>query len=315
MSRIKPTLRQLQVFESVADELSFTRASEKLHLSQPAVSIQVKHLEESVGLPLFEHAGKKISLTEAGWILYRCSQTIRGVLEDAGEQIDELMGIQRGKLDITVATTASYFASRILAGFARRFPQIAISLDVTNREALLRQLELNQCDLVIMGEPPRGKRLKSMPIMENPLVIIASPDHPFASRKKIPVKDLGEQTFVFRESGSGTRAAIMRFFDKKGIPIQITMEMTSNEAIKQTVQAGLGLGIVSLHTVELELETGSLVELDVAHFPLKRFWYLVRRADKQMSPVAQRFASYVLDPDNHRSSPDRQKPGARAGRK
>jgi DNA-binding transcriptional LysR family regulator len=299
MPTLKPTLRQLQVFESVADEMSFTRASEKLHLSQPAVSIQVKQLEEGVGLPLFEHVGKRISLTEAGWILYRCSQTIRSVLEDAGEQIDELVGIQRGKLEITVATTASYFASRILAGFAHRFPQIAISLDVTNREGLLQQLELNQCDLVIMGEPPKGKRLNSMPIMENPLVIIAAPTHPLAGRQGIPVKELGKQAFVFREPGSGTRAAITRFFEEKGVPIQITMEMTSNEAIKQTVQAGLGLGIVSRHTVELELETGSLVELDVRHFPLKRYWYLVRRSDKQLSPVAQRFASYVLDPANH----------------
>jgi DNA-binding transcriptional LysR family regulator len=294
MSKFKPTLRQLQVFKCVADELSFTRASEKLHLSQPAVSIQVKQLEESVGLPLFDHVARKISLTEAGSILYRCSQTVRGVLEDAAEQIDELRGIQRGKLEITVATTASYFASRILAGFARRFPQIAISLDVTNREGLLHQLETNQCDLVIMGEPPKGKRLKSMPIMQNPLVIVASPGHPLADRKRVPVKELGEQAFVFREPGSGTRAAIM-----KGVPIQISMEMTSNEAIKQTVQAGLGLGIVSRHTVELELATGSLVELDVAHFPLKRYWYLVRRSDKQMAPVAQRFASYVLDPENH----------------
>jgi DNA-binding transcriptional LysR family regulator len=279
MPTLKPTLRQLQVFESVADELSFTRASEKLHLSQPAVSIQVKQLE--------------------GWILYRCSQTIRGVLEDAGEQVDELMGIQRGRLKVTVATTASYFASRILAGFAHNFPQIAISLDVTNREGLLQQLELNQCDLVIMGEPPKGKRLNSMPIMENPLVIIASPDHPLAGRRDIPVQELGEQAFVFREAGSGTRAAIMRFLEEKGVSIQITMEMTSNEAIKQTVQAGMGLGIVSRHTVELELETGSLVELDAEHFPLKRFWYLVRRSDKQLSPVAQRFESYVLDPANH----------------
>jgi DNA-binding transcriptional LysR family regulator len=295
MPNLKPTLRQLRVFETVADELSFTRASERLHLSQPAVSIQVKQLEEGVGLPLFEHTGKRISLTEAGGIIYRCSQTIRSVLEDAGEQIDELMGIQRGKLEITVATTASYFASRILAGFARSFPKIAISLDVTNREGLLHQLESNQCDLVIMGEPPKGRRLESTPIMENPLVIIASPGHPLAGRRRVPVREIGQQTFVFREPGSGTRAAIMRFFEKKGVPIQITMEMTSNEAIKQTVQAGLGLGIVSRHTVELELETGSLVELDVAHFPLRRSWYLVRRSDKPMSPVAQRFASFVLD--------------------
>jgi DNA-binding transcriptional LysR family regulator len=299
MPKLKPTLRQLRVFESVADELSFTRASEKLHLSQPAVSIQVKHLEEGVGLPLFEHTGKRISLTEAGQILYRCSQTISGVLQDTGEQIDELMGFQRGKLKVTVATTASYFASRILAGFARQFPQIAISLDVTNREGLLEQLESNRCDLVIMGEPPKGKRLKSMPIMENPLVIIASPEHPLAARRNIPVKTLAAQGFVFRESGSGTRAAIMRFFEDKDVPIQISMEMTSNEAIKQTVQAGLGLGIVSRHTVELELETGSLVELDVRHFPLMRKWYLVRREDKQMSPVAQHFASYVLDEEHH----------------
>jgi DNA-binding transcriptional LysR family regulator len=299
MPTLKPTLRQLHVFESVADELSFTRASEKLHLSQPAVSIQVKQLEEGVGLPLFEHVGKRISLTEAGWIVYRCSQTIRSVLEDAGEQLDELMGIQRGRLEVTVATTASYFASRILAGFAGRFPQIAISLDVTNREGLLQQLELNQCDLVIMGEPPKGKRLTSTPIMENPLVIIASPGHPLAGKKGIPVKELGKQEFVFREPGSGTRAAILRFLDEKGVSIRINMEMTSNEAIKQTVQAGLGLGIVSRHTVELELETGSLVELDVRHFPLKRYWYLVRRSDKQLSPVALRFESYVLDPQNH----------------
>ena len=299
MPKLKPTLRQLRVFESVADELSFTRASEKLHLSQPAVSIQVKQLEEGVGLPLFDHTRKQISLTDAGWIIYRCSQTIRSVLEDAGEQVDELMGIQRGRLDVTVATTASYFASRMLAGFARDYPRIEISLDVTNREGLLQQLETNQCDLVIMGEPPKGMNLESTPIMENPLVIIASPDHPLAGSSNIAAESLRDQEFVFRESGSGTRAAIMRFLESKGVSIRITMEMTSNEAIKQTVQAGLGLGIVSRHTVELELETGRLVELDVEHFPLRRYWYLVRRQQKQLSPVAQHFEDYVLDTQNH----------------
>lgn len=295
MRKLRPTLRQLQVFESVADELSFTRASEKLHLSQPAVSIQVKQLEEGVGLPLFEHAGKKISLTEAGSIVYRLSKTIRNELEDAAEQIDEMMGIQRGRLDVTVTTTASYFTSRILADFARKYPNIAISLDVTNRENLLKQLDSNQCDLAIMGEPPEGLDLESTAIMENPLVLIASPDHPLANRRRIPVEALGDQGFVFREPGSGTRAAILRVLEEKGMSIPITMEMTSNEAIKQTVQAGLGLGIVSRYTVELELETGRLVELDVRHFPLRRYWYLVRRRDKQLSPVAQRFESRVLD--------------------
>lgn len=295
MRKLRPTLRQLQVFESVADELSFTRASEKLHLSQPAVSIQVKQLEEGVGLPLFEHTRKKISLTEAGSIIHRLSKTIRNELEDAAEQIDELMGLQRGRLDVTVTTTASYFTSRILADFARTYPDIAISLDVTNRENLLKQLDSNQCDLAIMGEPPEGLDLESTAIMENPLVLIASPDHPLANRRRIPVEALGDQGFVFREPGSGTRAAILRVLEEKGMSIPITMEMTSNEAIKQTVQAGLGLGIVSRYTVELELETGRLVELDVRHFPLRRYWYLVRRRDKQLSPVAQRFESRVLD--------------------
>jgi DNA-binding transcriptional LysR family regulator len=298
MRKIRPTLRQLQVFESVADELSFTRASEKLHLSQPAVSIQVKQLEEGIGLPLFEHTRKKISLTEAGAIVYRLSKTIRNELEDAGEQIDELMGIQRGRIDVTVTTTASYFASRILADFARKYPNIAISLDVTNREGLLKQLDSNQCDLAIMGEPPQGLDLESTAIMENPLVLIASPDHPLAKRRRIPVEALGDQGFVFREPGSGTRAAILRVLEEKGMSIPITMEMTSNEAIKQTVQAGLGLGIVSRYTVELELETGRLVELDVRHFPLRRYWYLVRRRDKQLSPVAQRFETCILDHGN-----------------
>lgn len=299
MRKLRPTLRQLQVFESVADELSFTRASEKLHLSQPAVSIQVKQLEEGVGLPLFEHTRKQISLTEAGSIVYRLSKNIRNELEDAGEQIDELMGIQRGRLDVTVTTTASYFASRILADFARTYPDIAISLDVTNRENLLKQLDSNHCDLAIMGEPPEGLDLESTAIMENPLVLIAAPDHPLANRRRIPVEALGDQGFVFRERGSGTRAAILRVLEEKGMSIPITMEMTSNEAIKQTVQAGLGLGIVSRYTVELELETGRLVELDVRHFPLRRYWYLVRRRDKQLSPVAQRFESRVLDRGDH----------------
>jgi DNA-binding transcriptional LysR family regulator len=302
MPKLKPTLRQLRVFESVADELSFTRASEKLHLSQPAVSIQVKQLEEGVGLPLFEHTRKRISLTEAGRIVYRCSKTIRNVLEDAGEQIDELMGIQRGRLDVTVTTTASYFASRILADFARTYQKIAISLDVTNRAGLLRQLDSNECDLAIMGEPPEGLDLESTAIMENPLVIIAAPDHPLAGRRRIPVEALGDQGFVFREPGSGTRAAILRVLEEKGVSIRITMEMTSNEAIKQTVQAGLGLGIVSRYTVELELETGRLVELDVRHFPLRRHWYLVRRRDKQLSPVARRFESRVLDLKDERTT-------------
>jgi len=295
MQRINATLRQLDVFRAVAQNLSFTRAAEQLHLSQPAVSIQVKQLENAIGLPLFEQLGKTLHLTKAGREMLGYASAVIELLEDASVAMDDLKGIQRGQLDISVATTAGYFATRLLAAFSKRYPGITISLDVTNRKTLLRQLDHNERDIVIMGEPPNDKALQSEPFMDNPLVMIAPPDHPLADRKRIPITHFANEQFVVREQGSGTRAAIVRFFTGYGVPFQTGMEMSSNEAIKQAVQAGLGLGIVSQHTIELELESGSLVTLDVEHFPIRRHWYLVHRDNKRLSPVAQRFREFVLE--------------------
>lgn len=289
------TFRQLKVFESAARHLSYTRAAEELHLSQPAVSMQIKQLEEAVGLPLFEQIGKKMYLTAAGRETYSYSQNIGQLLDEAEVVLGELKGLSRGKLAISVATTASHFATRLLAAFSRRYEEVTISLDITNRQSLQRQLSNNEPDLVIMGQPPEGVDVVSETFMENPLVMIAPAGHTLASEANIKLKHFEEQHFVVRESGSGTRGAIQRFFDEYNVSFHTGIEMSSNEAIKQAVEAGLGLGIVSIHTLELELETQRLVILDVQDFPIKRHWHIVQRSGKRLSPVAQTFKQFVLD--------------------
>ncbi len=288
------TLRQLKVFESVVRHLSFTRAAEELFLTQPAVSMQIKQLEGHVGLPLFEQLGKKIFLTEAGEEFHRYSRSITQLLREAEEVLAELKGVRRGRLDISVATTANYFATRLLAAFSKKFEHLNYRLDVTNRETLLQQLDANEKDLVIMGKPPEGLDLVAEAFMDNPLVVIAHPGHALAAARQIPLERLQKETFVVREHGSGTRIAMERFFTQRAMQLTTSMEMTSNEAIKQAVQAGLGLGIVSVHTVPLELEMRRLVVLDVAHFPILRHWYVVHRRGKRLTTVAQAFKEYVF---------------------
>ncbi len=293
------TLRQLEVFAAVARLESYTRAAEFLHLSQPAVSMQIKQLEESIGLPLFEQIGKKIHLTHAGHEFYGYSQGISNLLDEAENVIEELKGVQSGRLAISVATTASHFTTRLLADFAQRYDGVTISLDITNRESLRRQLEHNEPDLVIMGQPPEGVDVESEIFMENPLVMIAPANHPLISKKNIPLKRFADEHFVVRETGSGTRSAIQRFFEAHGVIFHTGIEMSSNEAIKQAVEAGLGLGIVSIHTLELELETKRLVVLDVEDFPIMRHWHIVQRSGKRLSPVAQAFKQFVLAEAEH----------------
>jgi len=291
------TLRQLEVFAAVARHGSYTRAAEELHLSQPAVSMQIRQLEDTAGLPLFEKLGKKIHLTQAGREFFHYSQAIGRQLQELDEVIESLKGVHTGHLRLSVATTANYFATRLLAAFSRRYPGTTFSLDVTNRKTLLDQLASNETDLVIMGKPPEELELDATPFMENPLVIIAPPDHPLAGQKAIPLDRLRGEVFVAREQQSGTRIAMERFFQERGIQLKTGMEMTSNSAIKHAVEAGLGLGIVSIHTLELELEAGRLVILDAEGFPIQRHWYLVTGRGKRLSPVAQAFFDFLMGED------------------
>ena len=288
------TFRQLEVFEVVARLLSYTKASKELHLSQPAVSMQIKQLEENVGIPLLEQVGRKTYLTEAGREMYHYSRSIARQVDEAAEVFEQLKGLKSGRLEVTVATTANAFATRMLSRFNKEHEGSTVSLDVTNRESLLQQLADNEKDIAIMGRPPEDADLVTEPFADNPLVVVASPDHPLVGAQPIPLYMLQDQTFVVREKGSGTRTAMQRFFEEHNLSITSSMEMNENEAIKQAVQAGMGLGVVSVHTLELELETNRLVILDVEDFPIMRHWYLVHRKEKRLSPITQAFKDYVL---------------------
>lgn len=288
------TLRQLQVFESVARHLSYSRAAAELYLTQPAVSMQIKQLEGNIGLPLFEQVGKRIYLTEAGNELYQYSRAISQQLADLEVAMDELKGLERGKLNVSVVSTANYFAPHLLAKFCQRYSGVTVSLNVSNRETVLKQLADNVTDLAIIGQPPKEMDIVSESFMENPLVVIAPPNHPLCKVSKIPVNRLAQEIFLVREPGSGTRKAMERFFAKHKITINRGMETDTTEAIKQAVQAGMGLGIMSLHTAELELATDRLKVLDVQGFPIMRYWYIVNRKNKRLSGVAQEFKEFLL---------------------
>ena len=288
------TLRQLKVFEAVARHLNYTRAAEELHLTQPAVSMQVKQLEESLGVALFEQLGKRVHLTEAGTEVLGYARSVTQQLDELEGVLHRMKGLGGGRLRISVATTANYFIPTLLGSFSRRYPDVTVSLDVTNRETLLRQLAENTVDLVVMGQPPVEADVEAEAFMDNPLVVVAPTDHPLAKKKKIPLARLQEETFLVRESGSGTRIAMERFFNERGMKLKTGMEVGSNEAIKQSVQAGLGLGLLSRATIEQELALKRLVVLNVADFPIMRHWYVVHRQGKRLSPVAQAFRDFVL---------------------
>ena len=288
------TFRQLALFESVARNLSFTRAAEELHLSQPAVSMQIRQLEETVNSEWFEKSGKQISLTEAGREVFHYSQSINRQLAEMREVLESLKGLSMGRLHIAVASTVNYFAPRLMATFHKRYPGIHLELDVTNRERLIQMLIANSVDMVLMGQPPENVEVKSEAFMDNPLVVVSSPEHPLCGEKSIPVARLAQEVFLMREPGSGTRQAMERFFAEHGMEIRQGMQMTRNEAIKQGVRAGMGLGVVSAHTVELELETRRLVQLDVQEFPIRCQWYMVYRQSKRLSPAALAFHDFVL---------------------
>lgn len=289
------TIRQIEVFNAVAKRSNYTRAAEELHMSQPAVSMQIKQLEQNVGLPLFEQVGKTIHLTDAGKYMYDYGRNITDLLDEADAVFEAIKGVESGSLSISVATTASHFATRLLAEFTKRHAGITISLDITNRESLQKQLENNEPDLVVMGQPPDGVEVEAEVFMDNPLVMIAPAGHALIGQQNISLTEIENEKFVVREPGSGTRGAIERFFAKYNVQFLTGIEMTSNEAIKQAVEAGLGLGIVSIHTLELELETKRLHVLDVVDFPIQRHWYIIQRKGKRLSPAANAFKSFVLE--------------------
>ena len=288
------SIRQLRVFSTVARHLSFARAAEELHLTPPAVSMQVRDLEEAVGLPLFDRRGKRIALTTGGEYFLLHARRVLGSLKDAEDTIARLKGVRAGRVTIGMVGTAKYFVPRILGGFLRDHPGVEVALAETNREGLIDLLRRNEVDFAVMGTPPRELETRSEPFAAHPLGIIAAPDHPYAALAEVPPALLARERFLVREAGSGTRASMERYFQAQRIDPVFAMEMRSNESLKQAVIAGMGLAFISLHTTALEVATGLLKVLDVPGLPLVRRWQLVHMRSKLLSPPAEALRYYVL---------------------
>ena len=288
------TLQQLKLFESVLRNASYTKAAEELHLSQPAVSIQVKRLENQVDMPLFEVVGKKIFPTAAGITIYEASCDIFARIDEMKNSIETLKGVVKGELQLTVVSTTKYFLPRILGRFLNNYPDVEPKLIFTNRATVIQSLHDNDGDFVVMGQVPEDDRYLSYPFLENVLVVIAHPDHPLAKMKSISIEDLVKERILQREAGSGTRMLLDSIMEKNNLKIVPYMELSSSEAIKQGVMAGLGIAVVSSHSIPLEQAANRLVILDVEGFPVKRRWYAVHLKGKQLSLVARTFLDYIL---------------------
>ncbi len=290
------TFRQLRVFIEVAQNGSMARAAEALHLTPPAVSMQIKELEGQVGLPLFDRSGRNVSLSTAGEYFVVHARRLLAALKEADDAMARLKKLEHGLLTIGLVSTAKYFVPHLLARFREEHPGIDVRLRVLgNREQLVEQMQVGEIDLSIMGRPPKEMRTRAETFAPHPLVFVAPPGHPLLSGGPHRVDDLAPYPILAREQGSGTRTAMENFFAAHRFEPRITMEMSSNETIKQAVMAGLGLSFLSLHTMGLELRSGLLQLLDIADAPVMRGWNVVHLAAKLLSPAAEAFRYFILE--------------------
>ncbi len=292
---IQATLHQLKVFETVARHGSFTRAAEELFITQPTVSSQVKQLTKAVGLPLFEQIGKSLYLTDAGRDLLTTCQDVFERLENFEMKVADLKGTKQGQLRLGVITTAKYFVPRLLGSFCQDYPGIDVALNVTNHQEIKRRMLENEDDLYIVSNPPKDVDLSSQPFLDNPLIVVAKKNHELANKRNLNIDCLNDQPFIMRETGSGTRDAILKLFDKHKIKVKVKLELGSNEAIKQAIAGGLGISVLSEHCLISEGVLGELTVLDVEHFPIKRRWYVCHLAGKKLSVIAETFLNYLLE--------------------
>jgi len=290
------TLRQLQVFETIVRLGSFTRAAEELFLTQPTVSMQIKKLTDVIGLPLFEHVGRNVEPTEAGMELYEACRGIFEQLANLEMKISDLKGMKRGRLRLGAITTAKYFAPEVLGEFSVLYPGIDVALKVTNRDRIIERMRANEDDLYIMGQAPTDEMdMVAIPIAPNPLVVMAPKNHPLVGQKRIPLERIIEEPFILREPGSGIRDATLKIFEKNKLRPKVRMELGSNEAIKHAIVGGLGLSVLSLHTLTLEGTNGPVAILDVEGFPIMRQWYLVYPKAKELSLVSKAFVEFARE--------------------
>ncbi len=288
------TLRQLRVFESAARHLSLTRAAEEMHLTPPAVSIQIRQLEGHAHAELFERAGRGLKLTQAGEEVLAHARGILGHIVAAEEAIAGLTALEQGLLDVAVINAGDYFFPWLLAAFRERHPRIHVRISVGNREELLERLAAHGVDLAVMSHPPSEKRFAAESFALHPHVIIAAPHHPLVGRRALPLARVAAEPLITREPGSATRLAMEQAFNEAGVVPRIEMEIASNETIKQAVAAGFGVGFLSAHAVQQELALGSLAVVAVRGFPVMRQWYVVHLRDRRLPPITEAFQRFVV---------------------
>ena len=289
------TFRQLRVFSEVARQLSFAKAARALHLTPPAVTMQVRELEGHVGMPLFDRSGRSVTLTTAGEYMLVYTRKMLATLKDAEDTAARLLKLEVGTLTIGMVSTAKYFLPHLLAQFRREHEGIEIRLAVGNREQLVQMLHANEVDIAIMGRPPKELATRAEPFAAHPHVFVAPVGHPLTLAGPLAPEALRGQGFILREEGSGTRAAVEKFLLQARVEPRVTMEMASNETIKQAVIAGMGLSFLSLHTLGLELDNRLIALLPVEGAPVVRAWNVVHTLAKLLSPAAEAFRYFVLE--------------------
>lgn len=287
------TLPQLRVFESSARLGSLTRAAEELHIAQPTASVQIKKLTETVGLPLFEQVGRRVYLTDAGQRLYAGCHDVFRALSALEEALDGMRAMESGHLRLAVSSTGKYFAPRILGAFIQRYPGVDASLEIHNRKTLLDRLANNEDDLYIFAAALARDDVVTQALLPNPLVVFARDDHPLANARQIAFERIAAQPFLMREPGSGTRLLAMRLFEQFGLTPRIRLELSTDEAIKEAILAGLGVSIMSRFTLGLEPGPPGLICLDVEGFPLENHWHFAYRVGKQLSATARAFMDFA----------------------
>lgn len=288
------TLRQLRIFETLARLGNYSRAAEEIHITQPAVSAQMRQLEALVGLPLIEQVGKSLTLTAAGREVLSYSRRILEEQNEAEKAIAAMRGLEAGELSIAVVSTAKYFAPRLLMEFWRAYPGLQLKLNIQNRDLTLRSMSNNEVDLAIMGRPPEKMAVVAEKFAPHPHVIIAPADHHLAARKRIRLEEIVNEPFLVRERGSGTRLLTDKLFAGHGLKLEPRMEIASNETIKQAVIAGMGLSLLSAHTLGLEGRVGRLIALHVEGLPLVRSWHVIHRTGKHLTPAANALREMLL---------------------
>lgn len=289
------TFRQLQLFLALAETGSITAAARACHVTQPTVSMQLKDLAESVGLPLYEQLGKRLRLTDAGEALVSAAQSMSDEWATFEQKINGLKGLTQGRLRIAVVSTAKYFVPGMLGAFCARYPGIDIALQVLNRDGVVARLRDRRDDLYIMSMPPPDMELDQQVFLPNPLVVVAPTAHRLAHRKSIPLAALANERFILREHGSGTRMACDAHFAALGFRPNVRLELGSNEAIKHSVAAGLGLAVLSRHAIAQRPDVDGVTELKVRGFPVQSNWFILHPKDREPSPIATEFLAHLGD--------------------